>query len=143
MERKATYRMMSILLHNALGDLRMLAGDEVGPSDSTWQDIAGTAVVNLRALADLIEQPRERVLSSALYGIHSLMEESMVEQAVSDALDILRTGAQMFLEGSINGIELANLADRFRAVNAEWESRPETDWQRIEDNRLYEKRERP
>lgn len=66
MKRKATYRRMSILLHNALGDLRMLTGDEVGPSGSSWQDIAGTAVVNLRALADQIEQARQGNAESAI-----------------------------------------------------------------------------
>jgi len=35
-----------------------LSGDIVGPSDSTWQDVAGTAAVNLRYLAKLIEQAR-------------------------------------------------------------------------------------
>ena len=39
-------------------DLAILAGDVVGPSDSTWQDVAGTAVVNLYALANQIEQAR-------------------------------------------------------------------------------------
>ena len=41
----------------------------------------------------------------------------------AEAHDNLRTVAKMFLEGSINGIELANLADEFRRVNAEFESR--------------------
>lgn len=45
-------------LDNALSDLRILAGDEVGPNDVTWQDVAGTCVVNLRVLADQIEQAR-------------------------------------------------------------------------------------
>jgi len=42
----------------ALGDLAILCGDEVGPSDSSWQDVAGTAVVNLRVLATAIEKAR-------------------------------------------------------------------------------------
>ncbi len=45
-------------LQAALTDLRILAGDDVGPSDVTWHDVAGTAVVNLRHLAALIEAAR-------------------------------------------------------------------------------------
>ena len=45
-------------LHSALSDLRILAGDEIGPSDATWQDIAGTCAVNLRALAAYLDNAR-------------------------------------------------------------------------------------
>lgn len=47
-------------LHDALGDLRILSGDVVGPSDASWQDVAGTCAVNLRTLLDYVEGARER-----------------------------------------------------------------------------------
>lgn len=53
------YTKMKRNLCDALHDLRILAGDVVGPSGASWQDVAGTAAVNLRALADQIEQARE------------------------------------------------------------------------------------
>jgi hypothetical protein len=46
-------------LQNVMGDLAILAGDVVGPSDVSWQDVAGTAAVNLSVLASLIEDARE------------------------------------------------------------------------------------
>ena len=42
-------------MRNMLGDLRILAGDEVGPSGATWRNVAGTAILNLRSLARQIE----------------------------------------------------------------------------------------
>lgn len=56
--RKATYKQMETLLRNALNDLAILAGEKVGPSDSTWQDVAGTAAVNLEALAMQLKSAR-------------------------------------------------------------------------------------
>lgn len=49
---------MQKYLDTALNDLRILSGDAIGPPDATWQDVAGTAVVNLRLLADHIERLR-------------------------------------------------------------------------------------
>ncbi len=46
-------------LQNALGDLRILSGDEVGPSNAAWQDVAGTCAVNLRVLLGYVEGARE------------------------------------------------------------------------------------
>lgn len=43
---------------------------------------------------------------------------------VLETLHNLKTGAGMFLQGNISGIELANLADVFRKANAECESEP-------------------
>lgn len=45
-------------LTQALEDLSIIAGDSVGPSDASWQDVAGTATVNLRCLADQLDQAR-------------------------------------------------------------------------------------
>lgn len=47
-------------LHNALSDLRILSGDEIGPSDADWKDVAGTCAVNLRTLLAYIEGSRDR-----------------------------------------------------------------------------------
>lgn len=45
-------------LASALDDLRILAGDKVGPPGASWQDVAGTCAVNLRHLAKLIDAAR-------------------------------------------------------------------------------------
>lgn len=58
MSRPYRYERARKLLATALGDLRILAGDDVGPSGASWQDVAGTCAVNLRCLADAIEQAR-------------------------------------------------------------------------------------
>ena len=57
--RPYSYTVAERTLRNALHDLSILAGDVMGPSDATWQDVAGTAVLNLRALASIIEWARE------------------------------------------------------------------------------------
>jgi len=57
--RKATYAEMKRLLTNALGDLSILAGDAVGPSDVSWQDVAGTATVSLQCLVWQLEEARK------------------------------------------------------------------------------------
>jgi hypothetical protein len=48
--KRATYKRMEYLLRYALRDLSILAGDQIGPSNMTWQDIAGIAADNLEAL---------------------------------------------------------------------------------------------
>ena len=53
------YNRMERVMKDALGDLAILAGDTIPiNSDATWQDVAGTAAVNLRVLATLIEDVR-------------------------------------------------------------------------------------
>ena len=44
---------------NALLDLSILSGEEIGPSDVSWQDVAGTCAVNLRCVAAYLDQLRE------------------------------------------------------------------------------------
>lgn len=47
------------VMGNALGDLNILAGDEVAGTDvGSWRDVAGTAAVNLRELASLLDAIR-------------------------------------------------------------------------------------
>lgn len=58
MGRKTTFVMMEKTLINALNDLAILSGDVVGPSDVSWQDIAGTAASNLAALAKMLHTAR-------------------------------------------------------------------------------------
>lgn len=58
MARPYRYGTARELLANALNDLRILAGDVVGPSGASWQDVAGSAMANLLALASQIEQAR-------------------------------------------------------------------------------------
>jgi hypothetical protein len=56
--RRATYDGMRAELKNIIGDVRILSGDIVGPSGATWQDVAGTLAVNLRALASMVDALR-------------------------------------------------------------------------------------
>lgn len=51
-------------LRNALEDLRILDGLDAG-NGAAWQDVAGTAAVNLRTVATYLDQARE--------GRHSIM----------------------------------------------------------------------
>jgi hypothetical protein len=46
------------LLGTVLDDFAILAGDQVGPSGASWQDVAGTCAVNLRALATALDAAR-------------------------------------------------------------------------------------
>jgi len=46
------------LLVAIIQDFQILSGDVVGPSDSTWQDVAGTAMVNLHTLALRMHEAR-------------------------------------------------------------------------------------
>jgi hypothetical protein len=45
-------------LCNLLSDMSILAGDIVGPGGTSWQDVAGTAMVNAQVLASQLEQAR-------------------------------------------------------------------------------------
>lgn len=56
---KATYEQMKRLLTDALGDLAILSGDVMGPSGASWQDVAGTAAVNLTCLANMLTEARK------------------------------------------------------------------------------------
>ena len=47
------------LLRSIIEDFLILSGDKLGPSDVTWQDVAGTASVNLQVLALRLEASRE------------------------------------------------------------------------------------
>ena len=42
-----------------LEEVRILSGDKLGPSDVSWQDVAGTLAVNLHYLATLIDSARK------------------------------------------------------------------------------------
>lgn len=55
----ATYANMKRVLDEIKSDIDILSGETVGPTDSTWQDVAGTCAVNLRHLATLMDLARE------------------------------------------------------------------------------------
>lgn len=46
------------LARDILGDLAILAGDNVGPSGASWHDVAGTCATNARVLASLLDELR-------------------------------------------------------------------------------------
>ena len=56
--RNQSYETVQRWLDAALNDLKILSGEEIGPSDAHWQDVAGTAAVNLRCLANWLEHCR-------------------------------------------------------------------------------------
>jgi hypothetical protein len=55
-----TYENMKKLMEYIHKDFEILAGNEVGPSRNTWQDVAGTAACSLKNLAALVEASRVR-----------------------------------------------------------------------------------
>lgn len=58
-KRYATNKTIEQALIDSLNDLSILAGEVVGPSDVSWQDVAGTASINLRWLATLLDNARQ------------------------------------------------------------------------------------
>lgn len=64
--RKYNFETAQETLRTALHDLSVIAGDIVGDSGASWQDYAGTAVLNLHALANLITKAREGVSESPI-----------------------------------------------------------------------------
>lgn len=56
MPREARYDVMKHALTNLLHDFRILSGEIIGPSDSSWQDVAATARINAQALADQLAE---------------------------------------------------------------------------------------
>lgn len=59
MNHKARYATMRLALINALNDLAILSGSKVGPSDASWQDVAGTCATNLEVLSAQLHQARQ------------------------------------------------------------------------------------
>lgn len=57
--RPASYKFMQTCLHEALDDMRILAGEKVWPVGVTWKDVAGTAAVNFSCLVQQLEQARQ------------------------------------------------------------------------------------
>ena len=60
-----SYETMKRTLENALHDLSILAGDIPGPGNASWQDVAGTAATNLKALAIMLDTARNGAKSAS------------------------------------------------------------------------------
>lgn len=71
------------LARDILGDLAILAGERVGPSGASWQDVAGTCETNLRVLADTLHDVR--VGNSHIAGRFPI-ERPVVFPSVADLL---------------------------------------------------------
>jgi hypothetical protein len=56
--RPYRYEETKRLLATILDEFRILAGDKVGPGGASWQDVAGTASVNLKVLALRLDAAR-------------------------------------------------------------------------------------
>ena len=52
------YKYLDDLLGAIIADIDILAGDTVGPSDVSWQDVAGTLMTNMRVYALRLERVR-------------------------------------------------------------------------------------
>ena len=52
------YSKLDKLLGTILDDMDILAGDTLGPSDASWQDVAGTLSVNMKLYARLLDAIR-------------------------------------------------------------------------------------
>lgn len=59
MRLKPDYKTFETLLQNIMTDLAVLSGDIVGPSNSCWQDVAGTLAANMTVYAQLLHEARE------------------------------------------------------------------------------------
>ena len=55
----STYDRLLKQLQTIESELSILAGDEYGPTNASWQDVAGTAAVNLRVYADMLDSLRK------------------------------------------------------------------------------------
>ena len=53
-----SYERMRRDLRSALHNMRVLSGDIVGPSHSTWQDVAGETAVIFQHMTDMMEAAR-------------------------------------------------------------------------------------
>jgi len=64
-EERARFIHMHAALRELLNDLTILAGEKVGPSDASWQDVASAAAIHAANLA--------RQLHAASQGNHEAM----------------------------------------------------------------------
>ena len=53
-----SYNNLKSLLGDIMLDLDILSGDELGPSDASWQDVAGTLSCNMKVYARLLDRLR-------------------------------------------------------------------------------------
>lgn len=59
---------------DARGDIRILLGEDVGPSDASWQDVAGTLATSLEVIASSLHQMRAgEIPAAAIHGLAALL----------------------------------------------------------------------
>lgn len=68
------YKTLKSLLTYIILDINILSGDEIGPSDSSWQDVAGTLSCNMKVYARLLDTLREGSHAEAFPGLNDLKE---------------------------------------------------------------------
>ncbi len=59
LQYRAKYAIMQRTLTNLLNDLAILAGEKMGQSGVSWQDVAGTASTNALALGNMLAEARK------------------------------------------------------------------------------------
>jgi hypothetical protein len=59
MAMRPTYENLEKLRDDIRTDAAILCGDEIGPSDASWQDVAGTMASNMRVYATLLDRLRD------------------------------------------------------------------------------------
>ena len=60
---------------NARTDIEILIGNEVGPNDASWQDVAGTLATNLAVISDRLHKIRAGASSEDLHHLSQIISE--------------------------------------------------------------------
>jgi len=71
---KPNYKTLKSLLTDIMLDIDILSGDEVGPSNTSWQDVAGTLSCNMKVYARLLDSLREGAHAESFPGRNDLEE---------------------------------------------------------------------
>ena len=74
---KASYEAMRHGLRMLRSHFAVLSGDEMGPSSTTWQDVAADCASTLRQLADLLDAARDGKAESFL--VFPSFDEAMTD----------------------------------------------------------------
>ncbi len=63
------------LVRDIVGDVAILSGHVVGPSDASWQDVAGTLATNLEVMASRLHKMRRGETAVDLPNIEDMLSD--------------------------------------------------------------------
>lgn len=86
---KPTYQTAQRSLANGLHDLNILAGNEVGPSDASWQDVAGTAALNLSTVVAYLHNLRAGSLPATMLHVQAALPDDFAVRVMEILNQIL------------------------------------------------------